>query len=138
MKDPAKYYHNNVYGTLCLLEAMKKYGVNRIVFSTAAAYGEPEHVPILETDRTLPTNTYGEAKLAMEKMMNYPPGCLELAQEAPERLSGTRLNIQSIVPKRDNGQIRNTTLPSMLLTSMGPSVRLSMLTSRLSPITNTL
>lgn len=72
MKNPAKYYHNNVYGTLCLLEAMKKFGVNRIVFSsTAAVYGEPEHVPILETDRTLPTNTYGETKLAMEKMMKW-------------------------------------------------------------------
>jgi UDP-glucose 4-epimerase len=72
MKEPAKYYHNNVYGTLCLLEKMNHYGVNKIVFSsTAATYGEPEHVPILETDRTFPTNTYGETKLAMEKMMKW-------------------------------------------------------------------
>jgi UDP-glucose 4-epimerase len=72
MKDPAKYYHNNVYGTLCLLEKMKQYGVSRIVFSsTAATYGEPENVPILESDRTVPTNTYGETKLAMEKMMRW-------------------------------------------------------------------
>jgi UDP-glucose 4-epimerase len=72
MKDPAKYYHNNVYGTLCLLEKMNEYGVNKIVFSsTAATYGEPENVPILETDRTFPTNTYGETKLAMEKMMKW-------------------------------------------------------------------
>jgi UDP-glucose 4-epimerase len=72
MKDPAKYYHNNVYGTLCLLEKMNQYGVGKIVFSsTAATYGEPEHVPILESDRTLPTNTYGETKLAMEKMMKW-------------------------------------------------------------------
>ncbi|MNI08798.1 UDP-glucose 4-epimerase [compost metagenome] len=72
MQNPGKYYHNNVYGTLCLLEKMNQYGVNKIVFSsTAATYGEPENVPILETDRTLPTNTYGETKLAMEKMMKW-------------------------------------------------------------------
>lgn len=68
MQNPAKYYHNNVYGTLCLLDKMNEYGVKKIVFSsTAATYGEPENVPILETDRTLPTNAYGETKLAMEK-----------------------------------------------------------------------
>ncbi|WP_219835835.1 UDP-glucose 4-epimerase GalE [Paenibacillus sp. R14(2021)] len=72
MKDPGKYYHNNVYGTLCLLEKMNQYGVKRIVFSsTAATYGEPESIPIREDDRTLPTNTYGETKLAMEKMMKW-------------------------------------------------------------------
>ncbi|MFC0332961.1 UDP-glucose 4-epimerase GalE [Paenibacillus sepulcri] len=72
MKDPGKYYHNNVYGTLCLLEKMNQYGVRKIVFSsTAATYGEPENVPIDEHDRTLPTNAYGETKLAMEKMMKW-------------------------------------------------------------------
>ncbi|MEK8130686.1 UDP-glucose 4-epimerase GalE [Paenibacillus filicis] len=72
MKDPGKYYHNNVYGTLCLLEVMNEHQVKRIVFSsTAATYGEPEQVPILETDRTLPTNAYGETKLAMENMMKW-------------------------------------------------------------------
>ncbi|UJF33565.1 UDP-glucose 4-epimerase GalE [Paenibacillus hexagrammi] len=72
MTNPAKYYHNNVYGTLCLLEKMNQYDVKKIVFSsTAATYGEPENIPILETDRTLPTNTYGETKLAMEKMMKW-------------------------------------------------------------------
>jgi len=72
MKEPGEYYHNNVYGTLCLLEAMRKAGVNKIVFSsTAATYGEPEQIPIKETDRTQPTNTYGETKLAMERMMHW-------------------------------------------------------------------
>jgi UDP-glucose 4-epimerase len=72
MKDPGKYYHNNVYGTLCLLEQMKLAGVSRIVFSsTAATYGEPEKVPIDEFDRTLPTNAYGETKLSMEKMIRW-------------------------------------------------------------------
>lgn len=72
MKDPGKYYHNNVYGTLCLLETMKKHGVKNIVFSsTAATYGEPESIPIKEEDRTIPTNAYGETKLAMEKMIRW-------------------------------------------------------------------
>ncbi len=72
MQNPYKYYHNNVYGTLCLLDKMNAYGVKKIVFSsTAATYGEPERVPIGESDRTVPTNAYGETKLAMEKMMKW-------------------------------------------------------------------
>ena len=72
MTNPGKYYHNNVYGTLCLLERMQEAGVKRIVFSsTAATYGNPERVPIEESDRTEPTNAYGETKLAMERMMRW-------------------------------------------------------------------
>ncbi|AHV96521.1 UDP-glucose 4-epimerase GalE [Paenibacillus sabinae] len=72
MKDPVKYYDNNVYGTQCLLEGMQKARVDKIVFSsTAATYGEPEKVPIEETDRTEPSNVYGETKLTMERMMSW-------------------------------------------------------------------
>lgn len=72
MTNPTKYYHNNVYGTLCLLEKMVQYGVNKIVFSsTAAVYGNPEQLPIGEFDKTEPTNVYGETKLAMEKMIRW-------------------------------------------------------------------
>lgn len=72
MRSPAKYYHNNVYGTLCLLETMNNNGVKNIIFSSSAAtYGEPRSVPILETDCTLPINAYGETKLAMEHMMKW-------------------------------------------------------------------
>ncbi|CAM3368771.1 UDP-glucose 4-epimerase GalE [Marinicrinis lubricantis] len=72
MSNPGKYYENNVYGTLSLLEAMNRHGVKKIVFSsTAATYGEPERIPIEESDRTEPTNAYGETKLAMEKMMKW-------------------------------------------------------------------
>lgn len=54
-----------------LLESMVEHGIDKIVFSsTAATYGEPESIPILETDRTLPTNCYGETKLSMEKCLN--------------------------------------------------------------------
>lgn len=72
MTDPLKYYDNNVYGTMVLLKAMTDAKVLRIVFSsTAAVYGEPKRVPIREEDAAEPTNTYGETKLAMEKMMKW-------------------------------------------------------------------
>ena len=70
--NPLKYYENNLYGTKVLLDAMIEIGVDKIVFSsTAATYGEPENIPILESDRTCPTNPYGETKLAMEKMISW-------------------------------------------------------------------
>lgn len=72
MKEPLAYFDNNVHGTEVLLSTMNKHKVNRIIFSsTAATYGEPERIPILETDKTQPTNAYGETKLAMEKMMKW-------------------------------------------------------------------
>ena len=72
MTNPLKYYANNMGGTRVLLESMVAHGVGKIVFSsTAATYGEPERVPILETDATVPTNCYGETKLSMEKMMKW-------------------------------------------------------------------
>ncbi len=70
--EPLKYYENNVCSAIVLLKAMNKHGVNKIVFSsTAATYGEPESVPIVETDKTFPTNPYGETKLAVEKMLKW-------------------------------------------------------------------
>lgn len=70
MENPAKYYFNNVEGSLHLLEAMRGAGVDRMVFSsTAAVYGEPEQVPINENSRLNPTNVYGRTKLMIEKML---------------------------------------------------------------------
>ena len=72
MEKPLKYYENNLCGTKILLDSMVENGINKIVFSsTAATYGEPESLPILETDKTEPTNPYGETKLAMEKMFKW-------------------------------------------------------------------
>lgn len=72
MTNPLKYYNNNLCGTEVLLESMIAHGIDKIVFSsTAATYGEPESIPILESDRTLPTNCYGETKLSMEKMFYW-------------------------------------------------------------------
>ena len=72
MTEPLKYFNNNVYGTISLLEAMKEHGVKYIVFSsTAATYGEPKVVPIEENSDTIPTNAYGESKLLVEKILRW-------------------------------------------------------------------
>jgi len=72
MVKPIKYFDNNVYGTMCLLDAMNKSNVKRIVFSsTAAVYGDKDISPITEDMDETPTNAYGETKLAMEKMMKW-------------------------------------------------------------------
>lgn len=70
-KNPAKYYKNNVTGSINLLDAMHKYNVNKIVFSsTAATYGEPEEIPIKETSPQNPVNPYGTSKFTVEKIMD--------------------------------------------------------------------
>ncbi|WP_175637827.1 UDP-glucose 4-epimerase GalE [Metabacillus schmidteae] len=72
VEKPLQYYENNVYGTMCLLKVMTEFNVKKIVFSsTAATYGEAENIPIVETDPTVPTNPYGETKLAVEKMLKW-------------------------------------------------------------------
>ncbi len=72
MTDPLKYYDNNLYGTMVLLKSMVENNIDKIIFSsTAATYGEPENIPIKETDKTEPINTYGETKLSMEKMFKW-------------------------------------------------------------------
>lgn len=72
MVDPIKYFENNVGGAINLVKVMKAYDVKKIVFSsTAAVYGEPENIPIIETDAKEPTNPYGESKLMMEKIFKW-------------------------------------------------------------------
>lgn len=72
MEKPLKYFDNNTGGMISLLEVMHDHDVKKIVFSsTAATYGEPKQIPIKETDPQVPTNPYGESKLAMEKIMHW-------------------------------------------------------------------
>jgi UDP-glucose 4-epimerase len=72
-EQPAKYWHGNVVTTIALLDALRRHGVPRLVFSsTAATYGEPESSPITEDAPTRPTNTYGATKLAIDHAIgNY-------------------------------------------------------------------
>ncbi|AKV58241.1 UDP-glucose 4-epimerase GalE [Corynebacterium riegelii] len=67
MTEPATYWHDNLGVSLQLLDSMRTHGVNSLVFSsTAATYGEPEEVPIVETAPTRPTNPYGATKLSID------------------------------------------------------------------------
>ena len=71
VKNPQKYYKNNVCGTINLLSSMLDAGVEKIVFSsTAATYGEPEYIPIDENHPQCPINPYGQTKLMIEKIMD--------------------------------------------------------------------
>lgn len=72
VEQPLLYFNNNVYGTQVVLEVMQEAGVKTIVFSsTAATYGEPDQMPIVESMPTQPENPYGESKLMMEKIMKW-------------------------------------------------------------------
>jgi len=70
VREPDLYFRNNTLGGLVLLDAMRRSGVSKMVFSsTAGVYGIPERVPILETDRLDPINPYGASKLCVEHML---------------------------------------------------------------------
>ncbi|MGD9215420.1 MAG: UDP-glucose 4-epimerase GalE, partial [Desulfobacteraceae bacterium] len=68
---PLKYYQNNVAETVALIDAMVRHNVMRFIFSsTAAVYGEPEEIPIVEEHQCNPTNPYGVSKLAVERILS--------------------------------------------------------------------
>ncbi len=70
MRAPQLYWQNNTMGSLALLESMRRHGPRTIVFSsTAATYGEPDTVPIVESAPTRPTNPYGASKLAVDHLL---------------------------------------------------------------------
>lgn len=71
VQSPLKYYQNNVAETVALLESMVRYGVKRFIFSsTAAVYGEPEEIPIVEDHPCRPANPYGKSKLCIERILS--------------------------------------------------------------------
>jgi UDP-glucose 4-epimerase len=72
MRDPSKYFRNNIGNGVNLLDAMIAAGCNRIIFSsTCAIFGPPERLPIDETLPQQPINPYGESKLAFEKILRW-------------------------------------------------------------------
>ncbi len=71
VKEPAKYYRNNLVATLNVLDAMRQHGVKLFIFSsTCATYGEPEEIPIAETHPQRPINPYGRSKLMVEHILH--------------------------------------------------------------------
>jgi len=76
MTDPGRYFHNNVSGTLALLEVLRDAAVRRIVFSsTCAVYGTPDHLPVGELHPLHPESPYGESKLLVERMLAWFSTC---------------------------------------------------------------
>ncbi len=72
MKNPYKYFQNNVLGTLNLVQTMKNFGIKKIVFSsTCAVYGEAQYLPVDEIHPTNPTNPYGDSKRMAEKIIEW-------------------------------------------------------------------
>ena len=72
MREPARYFSNNVCGSLSLLDAMVRNGVRHMVFSsTAAVYGNPDASPIEETFPIRPVNAYGESKVMVERLLHW-------------------------------------------------------------------
>ncbi|MCW5724823.1 MAG: UDP-glucose 4-epimerase GalE [Maricaulaceae bacterium] len=69
-REPLKFWDNNVAGVITLLQAMDRAGVRRVVFSsTCATYGEPESLPLTESEPQTPVSVYGRTKLAVEQLL---------------------------------------------------------------------
>ncbi len=121
---PLKYYDNNITGTLHLMEAMEKHNCNNIVFSSSATvYGDPESVPIRETDnkgdKILTTNPYGTTKLFIERILTD-------AQKANPKLSVTLLRYFNPIGAHESGKmgedpkgIPNNLLPYIAQVAVG-------------------
>jgi UDP-glucose 4-epimerase len=72
MKDPIKYYKNNIESVVSLLDMMHKHNVNNVVFSsTCAVYGNADTLPINEETATCPINPYGDSKLSVEHLLKW-------------------------------------------------------------------
>lgn len=118
VKNPLKYYDNNVGGSISMLKAMNRHGVDKIVFSsTAAVYGEPEKQPIEETDRTEPTNPYGETKLAIEKMLKWSDGAYDIRYVALRYFNAAGSNTE--VGIGEDHSPESHLIPLVLKTALG-------------------
>ena len=99
---PLRYYHNNITGTLILMELMEKYDVNNIVFSSSATvYGMPKTVPITEDFPLSTTNPYGSTKLMIERIMTD-------VQKANPKLSVTLLRYFNPIGAHKSGELGDT------------------------------
>lgn len=125
MQIPDRYFRNNVTAGLSLIETMIEFNVPYLVFSsTAATFGEPENIPILEDDRQLPTNPYGESKLMVERMLKW---C-----DQAYGLKFCALRYFNVAGARDDGSIgedhrpETHLIPLILQVAQGKRERLSL------------
>ncbi len=72
MREPGKYFANNVFSTVKILDKMAEHKIDKFIFSsTGTVYGTPEHLPLREDHPTRPENPYAESKLMVEKILNW-------------------------------------------------------------------
>ncbi len=108
MKNPYKYFYNNVEGSLNLLETMINFGIKNIVFSsTAAVYGEAQYLPIDEKHPLIPLNVYGESKMMVERLLHW--------YGTIRKLNYIILRYFNVCGASDDGMIGDSKKPSTLL-----------------------
>lgn len=108
MKNPYKYFNNNVNSSLNLLETMKKFSIKKLVFSsTCAVYGETEYVPVDENHKTNPINPYGVSKRMAEKIIEWYGKIYDLNYFI--------LRYFNVCGAADDGLIGDSKKPSVLL-----------------------
>ncbi|MFC5527009.1 UDP-glucose 4-epimerase GalE [Rhodanobacter ginsengisoli] len=121
--EPYRYYHNNVVGTLNLLQAMRAAGVRKLVFSsTAAVFGNPEHDFIDENHSTRPISPYGASKLMIERMLADAAGAYGLRSVALRYF-----NAAGADPSGEIGELHEPEthlIPNVLLAALGKDVEL--------------
>lgn len=121
--EPYRYYHNNVVGTLSLLQAMRTAGARRLVFSSSAAvFGNPEHDFIDENHSTCPINPYGASKLMVERMLADAAGAYGLRS-----VSLRYFNAAGADPSGEIGELHEPEthlIPNVLLAALGTDAEL--------------
>jgi UDP-glucose-4-epimerase GalE len=121
--DPALYYHNNLGGTLALLEAMREAGVGEIVFSsTCATYGIPEGVPIGEAAPQHPVNPYGETKLAIERALGWYGAAYGLRSVSLRYFNAAGADLEGEIGERHHPETH--LVPLVLQTALGQRPRI--------------
>ncbi|MBL8047646.1 MAG: UDP-glucose 4-epimerase GalE [Chthonomonas sp.] len=117
-KEPARYYRNNLYGVMTLLDAMRAHGVSKFVFSsTAAVYGEPQYVPIDEKHPKDPTSPYGETKWNVERMIQSYDRAYGLKSVALRYFNAAGSDPEGVIGENHNPETH--LIPRTILAAMG-------------------
>jgi UDP-glucose 4-epimerase len=115
MAEPARYFENNVAKTLILLDAMRRHDVKAFVFSSSASvYGEPLDVPIREEHPCLPTNAYGETKLAVERILGWYQRAYGIAYAALRYFNAAGAHPSADIGE-DHGDRESHLIPRLIL-----------------------
>jgi len=116
--DSIKHYNNNVVSTAKLLSKMKDYRVDKIIFSSSAiTYGEPESIPIIESEKTNPNNPYGETKLAVEKLLKWADETYNIRYVSLRYYNAIGAHISGIIGEDHNP--KRHLLPIIFNTALG-------------------